>query len=496
LKSPARFATFLFLAACLLQAAWIFAVPPFRNSDEFDHAYRAAAVADGQWAASKDVAQNGRGDIVRVPKQLVVDAGPECSFLKYVGIDNCYAIHRYDDGTVTVASAAARYNPVYYWLVGTAAKPFDGAQALYVMRVANLLLCAVVVALAGFMTARWASTLWPKIALAVAFTPVMVYSNSVPAPNGLEMSAALGVWTCLLGAVKVPRAERAQYLVAAGAFAVPMAGVRGLGPLLVALTGLSMLFLATPRQALAMVRENTRASLTFIGAALVAAAAGAWWTLTSGSMQLEDVGHFPHAVTRTFIKVPLWFFQSIAAFPTRTEPAPMVVYVAGAMLVGTFLVTGAWAADRTTRIALAVTVVLSVAVPAALEIHAYPTAGDVWQGRYGWPYTLGVVLICGFALDRRPPSSPFVPPTLVTGWLLYLVAQIVSAANVLVREQHKSPLAGDSRWLLPHLWLVVPLGAAGVAALAYAIHGWPQRQPPPIPEATPSRPLVTSDVAS
>lgn len=46
---PRRFAFLVFLGALLMQAAWIVAVPPFRGSDEFDHAYRAASVADGAW---------------------------------------------------------------------------------------------------------------------------------------------------------------------------------------------------------------------------------------------------------------------------------------------------------------------------------------------------------------------------------------------------------------------------------------------------------------
>jgi hypothetical protein len=44
----------------LLQSAWILAVPPFRGSDEFDHAFRAAGVATGQWHLSEQ-ASNGRG---------------------------------------------------------------------------------------------------------------------------------------------------------------------------------------------------------------------------------------------------------------------------------------------------------------------------------------------------------------------------------------------------------------------------------------------------
>ena len=46
-----RVAALLFLGTLLLQSAWILTLPPFRGTDEFDHAFRAAQVAGGDWAA-------------------------------------------------------------------------------------------------------------------------------------------------------------------------------------------------------------------------------------------------------------------------------------------------------------------------------------------------------------------------------------------------------------------------------------------------------------
>ena len=38
----------LVVGALLTQAAWLLSVPAFRGVDEFDHVYRAAAVARGE----------------------------------------------------------------------------------------------------------------------------------------------------------------------------------------------------------------------------------------------------------------------------------------------------------------------------------------------------------------------------------------------------------------------------------------------------------------
>ena len=51
-RRPVRQATLLALALLALQASWVLTVPPFRGIDEFDHAYRAAAVAHGQLVPS------------------------------------------------------------------------------------------------------------------------------------------------------------------------------------------------------------------------------------------------------------------------------------------------------------------------------------------------------------------------------------------------------------------------------------------------------------
>src|SRR4051794_17445795 len=123
--TPRLFVIRVTLAVAILQALWIAVVPPFRASDEFDHAYRAAAVADGQWHAT-ETARAGRGLLVRVPADIVDAAEEQCGSLSYTGYDNCHSAGDAGDGHVWVASGAATYNPVFYWIVGTAAQPLTG----------------------------------------------------------------------------------------------------------------------------------------------------------------------------------------------------------------------------------------------------------------------------------------------------------------------------------------------------------------------------------
>ena len=62
------------LGVLLVQAAWVLAVPPFRGSDEHDHAYKAAAVARGDWSWDHEVSPMGWGAFVRAPADCSVPA--------------------------------------------------------------------------------------------------------------------------------------------------------------------------------------------------------------------------------------------------------------------------------------------------------------------------------------------------------------------------------------------------------------------------------------
>ena len=88
-----RFVGGIVLGLAILQALWIVTVPPFRASDEFDHAYRAAAVARGQWQAT-EAGGDGRGTLVRVPADLVAAAHDQCAACPYTGPDNCSPAER------------------------------------------------------------------------------------------------------------------------------------------------------------------------------------------------------------------------------------------------------------------------------------------------------------------------------------------------------------------------------------------------------------------
>jgi hypothetical protein len=478
-----RVPALLVLGTLLMQAAWWLALPPFRGTDEFDHAYRAAAVAGGQWRSPGEQAAHGRGELVTVPRSLVTAARPVCSSYAYTGHDNCNPAGDAAHGRVQVASAAATYQPVFYWVVGSVASSFSGAGALYAMRVATAVLCAVLVGLAAWVTSRWSRSLWPCAGLVVAASPVVVFSTSVVAPNGLEMCAALLLWLSLLGLHSIDGVARHQraLLVCATVGAVVLTTLRSIGPLWLGLIVLTILLPLGPRRIVDLVRRTP--VLAGVSTALVLAAtlASVWWTRSAGTNALEPFDtDVTNRWTATLGQVPLWLLQSIAAFPRRGDPAPAIVYLGVALVFASLLVAGFLLGTRRWRVTLSASAVVALAVPLVLTVLTIAVSGPVWQGRYGLPYAFGLALVAAAALDAARASQR--PPWLLAGWLLLLVAQVLSVIHVAQVEHRSSPLADSPDWVSAPTLVIGLLSAAGFtlwgAALIVAARGADARLQP------------------
>ena len=477
-----RLPILLLLGSLLVQTAWILALPPFRGTDEFDHAYRAAQVARGDWAPRSVAAEHGRGNLVAVPRSLVNAARPVCAGYDYTGPDNCRPVAKAGDGNVLVASAAATYNPLYYWVIGTVASPFEGTTSLYAMRIASALLCALLIAFAGWLSTLWSRTPWPAVAMVVAMTPIVLFSVSVVAPNGLEMCAALSLWMALLGLTTQRGREQhaAKLIVAATASALLLATLRSLGPLWVALIVLAAAVLVGRETVKTVARGHSRLVTACVALVIFAASSSLAWTSTAGTQRLTpyDAG-VSNPVMATLEQVPLWFLQGIAAFPRRSDPAPMIVYALVGVVAVAFLYAGALVARRRVRLTMLACLVVAVGGPVTFSILTIGLSGPLWQGRYGLPFHMGLFLLAGLALDHRRDHAPRTARlAFLAGWTVLAVAQVLSVVHVLDRELVTSPLAGSTAWIHGPAWVAGVLLLAGFALWGSAGFGSFDRDDP------------------
>jgi hypothetical protein len=461
----------LVVGVLLAQTAWLLSVPAFRGPDEFDHAYRAAAVAGGDWISSGTAARDGRGELVPVPRGMVTAAGPECRALSYTGEDNCAPAGTIPDGRVLVASSASRYEPLYYWTVGQVTKQLDGTAALQGMRVVSALLVTALLGLAAWTVTRWARTPWPFLGLVLALTPVLLYSSIVVAPNALEIAAAYAVWVPLLGLVGRGvdvRTER-TLLWSSLPGALVLLTVRPLG---VGWTGLALVVLAwlchagSVRQ---LVRRHRGTVATWTATAAATAVAAVLWVLVQAPAQLEGNGNFSGAVGGSLLNAPVWVLQTIAAAPGRHDPAPGIVYLVGVLVLGWWLIAGFRVAPARMRVAMVLIAAGSIVGPLVVTMLTYREAGVIWQGRYSMPLCMAVVFLAGKARDEADGRVPRAGRLLKLGVGLYAIGQAVEVLSVASKQAHISPSVAAGLWTPPNLALVAGLMIAAWVVLGLAL---------------------------
>jgi hypothetical protein len=421
------------LGLLLIQLGWVVAIPPFAAMDEWDHAYRAAAVAHGQVVAPPSEATRGTGAYVHVPSDIVRAARSECERLHYGGQDEC--VGTVDGEFSEVASGAGRYPPAFYALVGWPSIFLDGVAALYAMRLAGLLLCWGLVMAALQSLGRWASPL-TGLSVCFALTPTVIYASAAVAPNGLEMVSGLAFWASLASIAhdRERRALDGQTVTLALVSGSLLLSLRSLGPLWAALI-LAIALVAWPglRPRLTGFLRTGRG----VAASLWAVAVGVgsiWWIQTQGALEVgrSDAGAVDLA--RRFQlglrESVVWTFQYMGAFPYRNNPAPPAVY---ACLLTVIIVLGVVAFRRAAsreRWALAATMAVAYGVPFAITVATVERYGTAWQGRYTLPFLFGTLVVCGVILSRTVTSPK--------PWLLYGAVVLVTTAHAIsvVNTQH------------------------------------------------------------
>lgn len=502
-SSRARVVALSVLGMLLMQVAWILSVPPFMGIDEIDHTYRASSIGLGELRPLGTFSdpKKGRGDLVSVRSDVVEAAHGACKLLPYYGKANCTPVGPGPQpGSVLVASSAASYDPAFYATIGAVARPFTGYAYEYALRIAAGLLCTVLFGAAVWCLQTFARTRWPVALLFLGTTPMTLYSTTVAAPNGLEMVSGLTLWAALLGLFcspsrPSPRDRRSLQVVAAVSGSV-LVTVHTLGPVWLALTAVTVLVLAHPTHVWRRLRGNPRGHAVMAAVVALATLGSVAWVLSantnnpaSENLQFRD-SPFPEL----FRQLVLWPLQAIGSFPTRTEPAPPIVYAVALVLTLWATVAGIRAAGSRERRALLTVVVLSIAVPVGLTLVTYSRVGMAWQGRYGLPYCVAFFLILGLALERAAPSPRLRPfPLLLAGVLL--ATELVASLRGVVERELKYPVWQDSpHWSDPGLLLLTLLVLAGLAAWGYAVlMSAPERLHAPASTSVETREPVRSD---
>ena len=458
----------------LLGALWAIATPVMGVPDEPAHVIRAASVVRGQVLDRSTIERAGRRvDSARIPETLVWPEAP------------CFAHH--DDVTpecdvapqgrggvlVEVESRAARYNPIYYAVVGVPTLVAPGRTTIYVMRLVTAALVAALITMAAFALLESPTPRWALVGLTAATTPMVLFLAGSVNPNALEIAAGLALWATLLSWFSRPdpeldRSRAVRATVAASALVMS----RALSPaFLVLIVGGSLLVLE--RGASRRVWRAARIAVGVVGAMTIAALA---WTIGVGSLSTSGVAYPEYQDAGRYLVTMLLSLneferQMIGIFGWLDTPADPHVYTLWFAILG-FLVVSALAIGETRhRLLLLGLIALSVVFPLVAQYPAASRLGLIWQGRYLLPLMVGLPLAAGWVLT----SSERWNKLMATGWAFWMPVGTLAALQVgaFWYALHRNVVGAGGEWIrFEPLWQP-PLGWIPlIVAYAAVAAGW------------------------
>ncbi|GAA4244105.1 hypothetical protein GCM10022255_005840 [Dactylosporangium darangshiense] len=379
-----------FAAFFLIGTAWALALPVNGTYDEKQHLVRAYAVWTGQWLPherAKD-ASGFETNAFAGPRSLLPD-NADCTWIDKPEYHPASCLVTNGDHTETlVPSAAARYSPVYYALVGLPLRISPDGTGLIWARLLSAALSAALLAWAvaiGFAGSHRLA----GVGVLLATTPMLADLAGSINPNGLEISAAVLLFAAALQ----------KRWAAAGVAAALLFTVRDLGPFFV---------LAVLALSLFVTRTNPRElrQRAFLVPAGIGAAFAVFWAAFASRSGVIDPGRpVPPTSSGAILsdivddRAEFWVRQIVGQFNYGETTISLAVIGLWYLLVAALVAPALWFGDRRLRLGIFAALAGSAALLVALELYFAPKVGHFAHGRYVMPLGVGVVLLAPLA-DR------------------------------------------------------------------------------------------------
>ena len=464
------------LFAGLLTVTWSWALlaPIMSGHDEASHAVRAAAVVRGQLLGDPDP-----DAFPDEPNVLITVEVPEAYL--YAGRAACY--NRQPDRTphcapelegsaerVDVHTYQFRSQPAYYAVAGLPSLVDTGEAGMYGMRLVSAALCAALLASAVASARAARRPRWVLLGVAIAVVPEALYLASTINSNGVEVAAAIGLWTALAALAAHPDPTASSRLVTRAGLALSvLVGTRGLSPAFAALAIVAMGLVAGREQVACWWRlASVRRWLLVAG--IVTAASLAYIEGVRRWLPIEREGQ---GLSTALDKLPWYLRQGVGIFGSNDIPLPYAVYGAWALAVVAILVLAVWVAPRLASVVLLAVAGAGVAIQVTAEGFSLPPIGFFWQGRYALPILVGVPILAGHLLSehgrRLAHLERFVPMAVVVlgaAHVLALLQHVRRFAVTLSGSRDPIKILTDPVWSpdTGPAWVWMGLFAAGLAA--------------------------------
>lgn len=400
-----------FAAFFALSATWAMTVPVGSTIDEGAHMAWAAAVADGQLTPHRYDRLWGHDVIwvdakVQVP-EVIADLGVEsgCSARNPQVPATCAAPSATADSTKLVASQTimSLYNPLYYAVVGWPVYVLPGLDGLYAMRLISALICSLLIAGACVLALRIGRVAFAGVL--VAATPMVLAQAGSVNPNGPEAAGGLLAFTALAAIALDPDSSRIRSRLgffALGASVVAIvrpAGLEWLGVIAV-----MALLLIGVREVWQIVRE--RRSWPALGGLVLAVLYAAAWELTRGGLNSRPLPQgdgytLKDSLSDSVRGTPGMLKSMIGPFSTTDTFDPFTTEAVWLIMFGLLLIAAALFATRRQLLVLGLWFAGVVLMPIVANAMTGPGLIDLWQGRYGLWFAVGLPVYAAMVINVR-----------------------------------------------------------------------------------------------
>jgi hypothetical protein len=465
-RSGTRLWILAFVGFNLLFAGWAVAAPYNGPPDEQPHVLRAAAVTSGDLFPADGYLQEVPASLVRERCfPMRADVAADCS--AEPGGDETIGLHK---------TPAAYYNPIYYWVTAWPVAVWPDWTGILLARLLNGAAMSALLASAVVAASRWTRHGAVLAGLVVGVTPMVAHLGGAVNPNGLEIAAAVALFTGLIALLlekgtELNRGAVALTGVSASVLVIPRSlGVMWLGVIVgVVLLGASR----------ARLRELVRERVVrgWLGMVVAAGVVCGIWTLIARPQRLWHVGTDLTAgqiAKGAFLDMwPNMPNQMVGVMGWAETLQPRLVYLAWFIAVG-FLVLGGYVLGGRLERWRMIALFLATFVPLiAAELVLVETLGWFNQGRYFLPGAVGLPMLGAHVMARHGVTATqfrTVIRMLVVGLLPF---QLICLSYTMTRWQSGgailNPLEGS--WM-PPLGPVVPLVVGAAAVLVLGVMFW------------------------
>ncbi|HEX2053947.1 MAG TPA: DUF2142 domain-containing protein [Actinomycetota bacterium] len=479
-RAPHLIAAFYLLAAVAL----FFSNPPGASPDETAHYLRAMGVGRGQLVLERPDQKPVvppeltrqvtwmwmQGGVVSIPARLST-APFECwAHVSFVG--SCRQSPPPTDRPSEFSTYVGAYPPYPYLVSGALMRlANDSTTALQLGRLGIMLISLPLLAAAAFAAYQRPAGRW-LLGLLVTVSPMVLINAASLSSSGVEISAAVCFFTCLLRLVRGDQSAQAAgrpapwVWVAAGVSGLVLAVSRDLGPAWVLLhLGLVGVYAGYGRVKAAW-EARSRAAVVAAGLLALSLAIGLVWRMTesvSPDLSRFRVPDIDGELALGFLRQAVGVFGPLDAF--MPDWAYLVWGVISALLVGSALLAGSW----NERLALLFAVVTAVVVTYALE-GAQNIYGFGAQSRHVLPAVVCIPLLAGEVVARRGRprwllGRAVAPVFAVAAAAVHLTAWHTLGRRFAVGSEGPPLFFWDPLWSPPGGWLLW----AAVTSLACAI---------------------------